>query len=194
MNKLFFLNFLYLNIILFTTTKNKSNQSKIEKTDITIKPMQLSHIENYLELNDDKRVIKNHSGSFNPHDKTQYRKYLQNKITYFDEVFGYYVILYQNQFVGYIYFFPDQSLPKSIYIAYSIKPKFWNLGIGTLAINLIINLLKEKIKQRNYTTLLACVHCDNIPSQRILEKNQFKNSFKTQLMNNTLCYILERKI
>jgi len=51
-----------------------------------------------------------------------------------------------------------------------IEKKYKNLGLGTE----VIELLGEEAKKLGYTKIVALVDVDNIPSQRIFLKNNYK--------------------
>jgi RimJ/RimL family protein N-acetyltransferase len=71
-------------------------------------------------------------------------------------------------------------------IGYGINKNYWNLGIMTNAINLFLKIIRENL---NITKLIAETDIENIGSQRVLRKNDFR---KVQAKGNSLFFILEK--
>jgi ribosomal-protein-alanine N-acetyltransferase len=71
-------------------------------------------------------------------------------------------------------------------IGYGINKNYWNLGIMTNAINLFLKIIRENL---NITKLIAETDIENIGSQKVLRKNDFK---KVQAKRNSLFFILEK--
>jgi RimJ/RimL family protein N-acetyltransferase len=71
-------------------------------------------------------------------------------------------------------------------IGYGINNNYWNLGIVTNAINLFLKTMKEN---QNITKFIAETDVENIGSQSVLRKNNFR---KIQTKGNSLFFIVEK--
>lgn len=140
--------------------------------NIQMKPLTMAENNWYIQLNNDPRV-KYQSLSFQQKDnvKPNTLKYKLQETNILLKIQG---IFLDNTCIGYMGFFKDNTRPNILFIYYAVEPKYWNKGIGTLAVKKFINDFKILAKQQGFKYIKATIKIDNIGSQRILEKNNFK--------------------
>lgn len=184
--------FLILFIFFFVSSAEDKIPKALQK-EIIIKPMTINEQKTYLSIHEDPRV-KNQNTAI---DHNISLKHKQRYFVYLienSEILRIYGIWYKDICVGYVGFFDDVSQPKDIFIYYAVMPQYWNLGIGTIAIKLFLNLLENKVRKNGYTRILATIKIENLASKKILEKNHFKCQPGIKMINNFAAYIVEKKI
>ena len=85
--------------------------------------------------------------------------------------FGIYDVL-SKQLIGHISLYAIKRLPySSAFIGYSLDEKFTGRGIATEAVGLMLKLAFEELRLHRVEAYIAP---DNIPSIKVIEKNDFK--------------------
>lgn len=85
-------------------------------------------------------------------------------------ILGIYSKYYNDKLCGLFELYHYFSNDMKVSIGYRLAKEFWNKGIATEAISLIVNYLFE---QTDITTISASNMVDNPSSGRVLEKNRF---------------------
>ena len=117
-----------------------------------------------------KKVSSFSARSSKKHNIKSQKKFLQKKI--FDKKNYLFKIIFNNEFVGLIELTNMDYLFKNCEIRYLIgETKIWNKGIATKAIKLATLYCFKKLKMK---LVIADTHQDNIASQKVLRKNNFK--------------------
>ena len=187
-----------MRVLLFITLI--ANGQEQLKTKIHLQPIESKNQEDYIILLKDPRVEENHTAFESKRTDTRLKQEFKYRLQETEDLFKHYAIYYEKVFVGYIYIFTDNSSPNIVYIAYSLLPKYWNKGIGTIAVEKILYALKNKLKSRGYKYIYATIKTQNIGSQKILLKNNFKyqqeenGEKKTKIINGFVSYVLELKL
>ena len=130
-------------------------------------------------LNNEK--VSNFSArSSKKHSIKSQKKFLQKKI--FEEKSYLFKIIFKNEFVGLIELANIDFLFKNCEIRYLIgETRIWNKGIATKAIRLATIYCFKKLKMK---LVMADTHQDNISSQKVLKKNNFKLQGKVKKFFN----------
>jgi ribosomal-protein-alanine N-acetyltransferase len=146
---------------------------KIKKKDLCQKWI------NYLN---DPIVVKFSAQSKKRHTLQSQRKFIVKKLK--DKNSIVFKILLKKKFIGTIEIKNIDRINKYAEVSYMIGEKsVWGMGIGTIAIKEIILFAKNKLK---ISKIGAGIMRNNICSQRVLEKNNFKkfgvikNYYKTK--------------
>ncbi len=117
-----------------------------------------------------KKVSSFSARSSKKHNIKSQKQFLQKKI--FDKKNYLFKIVFNNEFVGLIELTNMDYLFKNCEIRYLIgETKIWNKGIATRAIKLATLYCFKKLKMK---LVIADTHQDNISSQKVLRKNNFK--------------------
>lgn len=129
----------------------------------------------YMEIMNNPAVIENHTGKYStPQNQAKNNSiYWNNKKYAQHDCYKMYKILYNNQIVGYIEFFNDNTNKEIAYIAYSLDPKYWNRGIVTIAIKKLLKEVTGELRRIGVKKIHATVRITNKGSIRVLQKNGF---------------------
>jgi ribosomal-protein-alanine N-acetyltransferase len=145
------------------------------KTEIKLKELKLFDVnKTYLKWMNDSEIFKFSKQSYSRHSLKKIKEFILNKKKLKNE-FIYKILIYENKknkHVGNIKLGPINLENKTADISYFIgEKKYWNKGIATKAIKLIINLAKKKFKLKK---LQAGHWKKNFASRKVLLKNKFK--------------------
>ena len=145
------------------------------KTEIKLKELKLFDVnKTYLKWMNDSEVFKYSKQSNSRHSLKKIKEFILNKKKLKNE-FIYKILIYENKrnkHVGNIKLGPISFENKTADISYFIgEKKYWNKGITTKAIKLIVNLAKKKFKLKK---LQAGHWKNNFASGKVLLKNKFK--------------------
>jgi RimJ/RimL family protein N-acetyltransferase len=171
----------------------------INENEIHIKPLTQQDKNIYLKISYDERV-KYESLSYKKEktEKEQQFKYYLMEKNILLKIHG---IFIENKCVGYVGFFKDNARPNTLFIYYAVDPTYWKKGIGTLAVKNFLKIFKDIALKQNFNLIKATIKINNIGSQRVLEKNNFKPLLKkdgTKLVklidNQSIVYEYELKI
>ncbi|MBN1952787.1 MAG: GNAT family N-acetyltransferase [Bacteroidales bacterium] len=155
--------------------------------DVLIREFNSEDAAQIAALANNRKISRNLTDAFpNPYTIEEARKFLarmekQDPKTWF-------AIEYQGKYAGNISLAPGKDIyRKSAEIGYFIGEPFWNKGIATQAINLIVDF-------GFYTLDLVRIHCGifsfNAASARVLEKNGFNQEgvFRKAMMKEGTVY------
>jgi RimJ/RimL family protein N-acetyltransferase len=158
----------------YFSSEKISNIIKVNENDVEIKPITIKEKHHYISLQLDPRVNDNHTGLMKEFNNTEtISRYFIHQLNNKD-LFKIQSIYSKGVFVGYMGFFEDQSQPRKVFIYYSIYPKYWNQGIGTIAIKKFINICRPSLQKNSFIYIMATVKTTNKGSIAILLKNGFK--------------------
>jgi len=134
---------------------------KIKKKDLCEKWI------NYLN---DPIVTRFSAQSINKHTIQSQKKFIEKKLKDKNSII--FKILFKNEFIGTIEIKNIDKINKYAEVSYMIGEKsIWGMGIGAIAVKKIILFAKNKLK---ITKIGASIMKNNISSQRVLQKNNFK--------------------
>lgn len=95
----------------------------------------------------------------------------------------------EKEFVGHLLLEPEErGDTKEAELSYVLLPEFWGKGIATASVRelfqqIVIPILFPKylFKEQQVLKVFARIRPDNMPSQRVLEKNSFTAEFNGDL-------------
>ncbi len=116
------------------------------------------------------RVSKFSSRSFIKHTITSQKKFVKQRIT--DKNCKLFLIKYLNLYIGVIELTNIEYKNKNCEIRYLIgNPSLWGKGLASESIKLASKYAFKRLKIK---TIYADTHQDNLASQKVLKKNNFK--------------------
>lgn len=142
----------------------------LQSGNIKLRPLRLTDAERLVELANNEKISRNLRDGFpNPYTLADAENFLK-KFTNQDPV-TFFGIEYNSEHVGNISLVPGQDIyRKSAEIGYFIGEPYWNKGIVTTAVNLII---EYGFKHLGIIRIHTGVFEYNNASQRVLEKCGF---------------------
>ena len=118
----------------------------------------------------DKEVNKFSKKKNKNHSYKSQKNYLKEILT--DNTKLLFMLIYDNRKIGTLLISKISKVNKNCEISYLLGEKnLWNKGLGTKLINLVVQYIFKKM---NLKKIYAGVRSDNISSQKILKKNNFK--------------------
>lgn len=143
---------------------------ELKSGDIILRPLRMSDAERMAELADNEKISRNLRDGFpNPYTLADAVSFLQ-KFTSQDPV-TFFGIEFKGEYVGNISLVPCQDIYRmSAEIGYFIGEPYWNKGIVTTAVNLIIRYGFEHL---GILRIQTGIFEYNLASQRVLEKCGF---------------------
>ena len=156
----------------------------INKKNLFLRKLAIKDIKkDYLNWMNDPDVVKYTEQRFKKHSLKSIKKFVLSKLSSKNEhIYGIFIKKNKNEFhIGNIKIGPIDYFHKTADISYIIGyKKYWNKGLGSLAVKKIIELSRKKYRLKKITA--GCYEM-NKGAIEVLKKNKFimEASFKNQI-------------
>lgn len=168
-----------------------------------LRPVEESDVKDYFLIGSDEETVK--FLSWYPFKHVEEAVIHFNNLyfsgEYRDEPQGYAIVdLETNRMIGVIDFHTTNKILKSAHIGYLLKKEYWNQGIITKAVEI---MLEVGFKELKLEKIVVRTIKENYASRKVCEKNNFrlhnikKNNYyhgKTRTYYDVYKYVMERKV
>lgn len=167
-----------------------------------LRPVEETDVSDYFEIGKDKETVK--FLSWHPFTRIEeaaiHFSNIYFSLDYIDDPQGYAIVdTKTNKMIGVIDFHTTNKILKTAHIGYLLKRDYWNLGIITKALNIMVEVGFEFL---NLKKIYVKTVKENYSSRRVCEKNNFRLQTikkishyhsKTDKYYDVYKYVIERK-